>query len=285
MARPIKNYCDYFTHDRDMRNHRKVKALRNKFQIAGYAIWVMMLEYLTGVDGNEFQNSDNELEIISGDFGVDVNDIKEVLNYCLKLEMLFEKNGFIHSESLDERLSVVYEKRKVSKEVSKKQYRIKGKYEGNNADGGVVLSETMPQSKVEKSKEEKRIIPNQEKAAFAENKFEFKEILNPSSFPNWRTECSEFLKDVYFKQQFCKSETLPMGKTELLMKDFIKDQDLKNDFKNVAGLKKHFINSYKKNKVQVNGSSKAFVDVPDDYDYDEMEVWYWVSITPIFYLP
>ena len=44
MARPIKNYCDYFPHDRDMRNHRKVKAIRTKFGVTGYAIWSMILE-------------------------------------------------------------------------------------------------------------------------------------------------------------------------------------------------------------------------------------------------
>jgi hypothetical protein len=276
MARPIKNYCDYFTHDRDMRNHRKVKALRNKFSITGYAIWVMILEYLTGVDGNEFENSDTELEIISGDFGVPFDDIRNVINYCLKLEMIFEKNGFIHSESLDERLSVVYEKRKVSKELSKKQCRSKGKYNNNNTVDGVVSVETMPQSKVkyskvEKSKEEKLSI--KVLSAVAEKSFDFEKILNPTSFPNWRAECSAFLKDDYFKQQFCKSENLPMGNTEKLMSDFVVDQNLKNDFKNVAGLKKHFINSYKKNKTHPQGTSKAFIDVPEDYDYDQMEVW------------
>lgn len=274
MARPIKNYCDYFTHDRDMRNHRKVKALRNKFGITGYAIWVMILEYLTGVDGNEFENSDTELEIISGDFGVDADDIREVLNYCLKLEMLFEKNGFIHSESLDERLSVVYEKRKVSKEVSKKQYRSKGKYEVKKTESGVVLSETMPQSKEEKSKEEKRIIPKEGKTAEADKKFDFEEILNPSSFPNWRIECSAFLKDDYFKQGYCKDAKIPMGNLEKIMKDFIIEQNLNNAFKNLAGLKKHFGHWYKKYNNNIGyGSSKAFVDVPDDYDYDQMEVW------------
>ena len=54
MARPKKNYCDYFPHDRDMRNHRKVKAIRTKFGPIGYAIWSMTLEYLTGIDGNVF---------------------------------------------------------------------------------------------------------------------------------------------------------------------------------------------------------------------------------------
>ena len=106
MARPTKNYCDYFPHDRDMRNHRKIKAVRTKFGVTGYAIWSMVLEYLTGIDGNEFENSETEIELMGGDFGVSVTEIRQVLDYCIRLELLFEKDGFIHSES-DDRLKIV----------------------------------------------------------------------------------------------------------------------------------------------------------------------------------
>ena len=148
MARPIKNYCDYFTHDRDMRNHKKVKALRSKYKIKGYAIWNMILEYLTGNDGNEFENSEMEFELMAGDFDIPVEELKEIITYCVKLEMLFEKNGFIHSESLDERLKPVYEKRGVAKSNSKKQQRNNGKYVKNKTVHSVVSVTEMPQSKV-----------------------------------------------------------------------------------------------------------------------------------------
>ena len=128
MARPIKNYCDYFPHDRDMRNHRKVKAIRTKFGVTGYAIWSMTLEYLTGIDGNVFEYSDVEFELMAGDFGVSATEIRDVVDYCIKMEMLFLNNGFINSESLDERLKPVYEKRGKSKDNSKKQQRVNGKF-------------------------------------------------------------------------------------------------------------------------------------------------------------
>lgn len=152
MARPIKNYCDYFPHDRDMRNHRKVKAIRTKYGVVGYAIWSMILEYLTGIDGNVFEYSDVEFELMAGDFGVSATEIRDVIDYCIKLEMIFLNNGFINSESLDERLKPVYEKRGKSKDNSKKQQRINGKFVSNNtASNGVSVAE-MPQSKVNKSK-------------------------------------------------------------------------------------------------------------------------------------
>lgn len=156
MARPIKNYCDYFPHDRDMRNHRKVKAIRTKFGITGYAIWSMTLEYLTGIDGNVFEYSDVEFELMAGDFGVSATEIRDVVDYCIKMEMLFLNNGFINSESLDERLKPVYEKRGKSKDNSKKQQRLNGKFViSNTVSNGVSVAE-MPQSKVNKSKVNKK---------------------------------------------------------------------------------------------------------------------------------
>ena len=157
MARPIKNYCDYFPHDRDMRNHRKVKAIRTKFGVTGYAIWSMILEYLTGIDGNVFEYSDVEFELMAGDFGVSATEIRDVVDYCIRLEMIFLNNGFINSESLDERLIPVYEKRGRSKDNSKKQQRLNGKFvSSNSVSNGVSVAE-MPQSKVNKSKVNKKI--------------------------------------------------------------------------------------------------------------------------------
>jgi len=138
-----------------MRNHKKVKAIRSKFGVAGYAVWVMTIEYLTGNDGNVFEYSDLEFELMSGDFGVPAADIKSVIDYCISLEMLFNDNGFVKSESLDERLAPVYAKRGVAKELSKKQARENGKFAVNNTEASGVSVTEMPQSKVKESTEEK----------------------------------------------------------------------------------------------------------------------------------
>lgn len=157
MARPVKNNCDYFPHDNGMRNHPKVKAIRNKFQ-NGYAIWVMTLEYLTASDGNVFEYSDLQFELLSGDFGFSVTEIREVVDYSIKLEMLFNKNGFINSDSLDERLLPVYEKRGRAKDISAKQKRILGKFAAKNSVDTVVSVAETPQSKVNKKKENKTTV-------------------------------------------------------------------------------------------------------------------------------
>lgn len=151
MARPNKNNCDYFPHDNGMRNHAKVKAIRNKF-VNGYAVWVMLLEFLTGSDGNVFEYSEIQFELLSGDFGFSVTEIKDIVDYAVKLEMLFVHEGFVNSDSLDERLKPVYEKRGKSKEQSAKQKRLNGKYVSESAVDTVVSVTEMPQSKVNESK-------------------------------------------------------------------------------------------------------------------------------------
>jgi len=156
MARLTKNNCDYFSHDADMRKDPKVKAVRAKFKKIGYPIWCMLLEYLTGADGNEFEYSDLEFELIAGDFeDFSVTEIRDVVDYCIYLEMLFIKNGFIHSENLDKRLMPVYKKRGIAKQISKKQSRKNGKFVSDKPNDLAFLSQDdteMPQSKVNQIK-------------------------------------------------------------------------------------------------------------------------------------
>lgn len=116
---------------------------------------------------------------------------------------------------------------------------------------------------------------NEKKTNTAEADKSFDNILNPSSFPTWRQECSKFLKNERFKNGFCKSENLPMGNTEKIMTDFVIEQNLKGNFKNEAGLINHFVNSYKKHKVSISNhhTSKGFIEVPDNQDYEDMVTW------------
>jgi len=156
MARPPKNNCDYFPHDASMRNHKKIKAIRSKFGMIGYGIWSMLLEHLTGNDGNVFEYSEMEFELMSGDFGVSATEIRDTVDYCIKMELLFNVNGFVKSESLDERLAPVYIKRGVAKELSAKQRRENGKFATVIPDCTVVSVTEMPQSKVKEIKGKER---------------------------------------------------------------------------------------------------------------------------------
>ena len=169
MARPIKNGCDWFSHDSGMRNHRKVKALRGKFQ-NGYAIWCMLLEYMTAAEGNSIEFSEIELELLAGDFGFQSSEIREVINYSLLIGLLFNENGLIYSQTMKERLKGVYEKRNRQRGKSEQQPRSNGKF----ADDNSLKNELSPSEKsysiVENSivknntkKREKKAIPKKKR--------------------------------------------------------------------------------------------------------------------------
>lgn len=148
MARPSKEYCDYFPHQNNMRNHRKIRALRNKFKEKGYSIWNMLLEYLTGTKGHSFQNTDIEYELLAGDFEVSVTEIRQIVDYCIELQLLFIENGQIYSKSLLDELQPVYDKRTARKEFSEQQPREHGRFRSRNTvsqDPNGVSSTEMPQ--------------------------------------------------------------------------------------------------------------------------------------------
>jgi hypothetical protein len=191
MARPTKNNCEYFSHDNNMRNHRKVKSLRQKFERHGYSFWCMFLEVLTGSDGNVFENSELERELLSGDFSISVTEITEILNYCIRIELLFERDGFVFSESLNERLEPVYIKRGKAKELSLKQKRVKGKFVKNTEQPVITVTET-PQSKVNKSKV-KEIKEEEEEKELKENKTSEPKIELPPEIKSYELQTAELM--------------------------------------------------------------------------------------------
>lgn len=146
MARPIKTNADYFTHDNDMRNHRKVKALRTKYSFKGYAIWCFMLEVLT--DSKHFECDWDELniELLAGDFLCDPDELQEIINYCIKIKLLELHDFKLSSPKLKKRFEPLLSKRKRDrKEV------IADDNEVTDVDNEVIADEST-QSKVKESK-------------------------------------------------------------------------------------------------------------------------------------
>lgn len=178
MARPEKSGCDYFSHDNNMRNHRKVKAIRTKFDIRGYAIYNMLLEYMTSAIRNRFELTDTEIELLAGDFGVGSEELTAVINYCVRLDLFVNSEGWISSNGLDERLKPVYDKRSRASSNSGKQYRDNGKFVDNNNKSSVVSVAETPQSKVKESKGKESISIKGGK--FSDFKLEFTDTLKQS---------------------------------------------------------------------------------------------------------
>jgi hypothetical protein len=117
MPRPIKNNAEYFSHDADMRNDDRIKAVRKKFKSAGYGVWNMLIEYLTDKDFFMFEYTDLTIELMAGDFDEEPEVIRGVIDYCITLGLLQKEDGFIRCKTLEKRLEQVLLKRKRAKSV------------------------------------------------------------------------------------------------------------------------------------------------------------------------
>jgi len=96
MARPQKNNLDYFSHDCDMRNDIKIKALRRRFGHKGYSLYVMMLEHLGKCDYLCYEWTPLNIELLTPDFDVDSAELIGFINYATDVLKLFEiKNNYI----------------------------------------------------------------------------------------------------------------------------------------------------------------------------------------------
>lgn len=88
MARPTKNNAEYFTHDADMRNDVKVKALRRKYGHTGYAVWCFLLESFTDTDFFEIDFTDIDAELLAADYDVSPEQLTEIVEYCCRINLV-----------------------------------------------------------------------------------------------------------------------------------------------------------------------------------------------------
>ena len=159
MARPIKNNADYFSHDVSMRNDMKIKALRRKYSMVGYAVYVMMLEIIAWSDGFEFSIKQDDIiawEMLAGDMDIETIELKAIIEYMTTLELLVYDGSKIWSNWLKKRLIQVVEKRSRMQANAMQRWN---KSDNNDAiayenDAIALVSEAETiQSKVKESKE------------------------------------------------------------------------------------------------------------------------------------
>jgi hypothetical protein len=155
MARPKKNNADYFSHDNDMRNDEKIKAVRRKFKHEGYSIWNMMLEKLSKSDGFTMKYNDMNLELWAGDFEVETDKLKEILEYFQKIELLINLEGEIFSENMIRRFSGLIGKRNKQREEFQKQKPAEKTVSESESTQSKVKETIVKESKVNKTIEER----------------------------------------------------------------------------------------------------------------------------------
>jgi hypothetical protein len=133
MARPKKHNVEYFTHDVQMRNDVKIKALRRKYKHLGYAIYIITLELLGDAEYFEIKWDDETIELLLPEYDCDIDELIEVINYCIKLNLLQLSHGYLHCEKFTNRLedTVLTRRTGYCKENSQ-IYKLKEVFVGNN---------------------------------------------------------------------------------------------------------------------------------------------------------
>lgn len=88
----------YFSHDYNARNDEKILELRSNFGSEGYGIFWMIIETMA-----ENENAGIKSSLIGGlslGYGVTKDKLIEVINCCLSVELLYEKEGYYYSKRL-----------------------------------------------------------------------------------------------------------------------------------------------------------------------------------------
>jgi len=104
MARPTKQNVDYFSHDCDMRNDIKIKALRRKYKHLGYSIYIITLELLGDTEYFQMKWDEMNIELLASEYDCDTDELNEVINYCIQLDLLQLTYGYLHCENFSKRL-------------------------------------------------------------------------------------------------------------------------------------------------------------------------------------
>lgn len=107
MSKPIKLNADWFKHKTTMHTNRKIVAGMNKFGVAAYAVYNMMLEYLASRDYFVCKWDAFEIELLAGAFHVDALQLTEIVDYYIKLNLFTVDSGLLHCPKLTGNLSQI----------------------------------------------------------------------------------------------------------------------------------------------------------------------------------
>lgn len=155
MARPTKHNVTYFSHDVQMRNDVKIKALRRKYGHLGYSIWNITLEILGDAEYFEIEWNDLSIELLTPEYDCDSDELREVIDYCIKLNLLQIKNGYLYSEKFTQRLEETVLVRRTgycSNNAKRNELKVV------NVNNNIVNDNIYGQSKVKESKVNNSIV-------------------------------------------------------------------------------------------------------------------------------
>ena len=200
MARPKKNNADYFSHESEMRNDVKIKALRRKFSHTGYAVWNYLLEVLTDAEGFSIKWEELDIELYAADFDLDTTELSDIVDYCLRLGLLQLQGKYLTCQNLTASFASLLNKRGRNPAVSEAETPQKESFGSRNpAKTAVSEAEThiVEKSKVEYSKVNNISFSRAHESASAPGKEEKEGLYEIFFFRNLKEPALEF-------ERFCQ---------------------------------------------------------------------------------
>lgn len=167
MARETKAGISYFSHDTDMLQDRKIRIIKAKHKLIGYAVFLRLLEELYR-DKGYYLLADEEFNILfADDNNLDLNVYILILNDCIKGGLfdseLYKKYSILTSKRIQTNYIEATERRK-NIYIYKEYLLLNVDNEWQNVNIQALNADICTQSKVEqiktnKNKEEKNNCP------------------------------------------------------------------------------------------------------------------------------
>lgn len=114
MARPQKQGLDYFPLDVDIFQDKKIRILKAKYGVDGFAIYVYLLCEIYK-NGYYIKADDDFICIMSDELRMSINKVKQVLNFLLERSLfenkLFQSDKVLTSESIQRRFQLAVKER------------------------------------------------------------------------------------------------------------------------------------------------------------------------------
>jgi len=108
MARQGKAGIDYFSHDVDMLQDKKIRLIKAKHGLLGYAIYLRLLEELYRENGYYLQIDEDFNILFCGDNNIELNVYILILNDCIEKKLFCDKKYKKHNILTSERIQRNY---------------------------------------------------------------------------------------------------------------------------------------------------------------------------------
>lgn len=159
MARPRKEGMDYFPHDTDASNDKKIKALKMLYGNDGYAFYFILLEMIYREPNFELDISDAEtIQILAKEVGINEELFMQILTTSIKRECFdsqaFHERSVLTSNGIKKRASIVIEKREKMRQSYEKSKSDKPK-EDSDAETPAETPQSKSKSKSNSNSESK----------------------------------------------------------------------------------------------------------------------------------